>query len=79
MIIMLASRMGREVDGPYPPGQGLVGALARGADRKGRAPLVEAGTLPQPAPIADPDDTARLGVRRSDRLDGVLHKYEHAS
>ncbi|GED90777.1 hypothetical protein TNCT6_78620 [Streptomyces sp. 6-11-2] len=34
---------------------------------------------PVPTPIADPDETARLGIRRSDRLGGVLHEYEHAA
>ncbi|MFD6323124.1 hypothetical protein ACFWOL_09690 [Streptomyces sp. NPDC058442] len=32
-----------------------------------------------PAPIADPDEMARLDMRRSDRLGGILHEYEHAS
>ncbi|MFI8305156.1 integrase core domain-containing protein [Streptomyces sp. NPDC085927] len=34
---------------------------------------------PLPAPIADPDETARLDIRRSDRLGGVLHEYEHVA
>ncbi|WP_258308484.1 integrase core domain-containing protein [Streptomyces sp. NWU339] len=34
---------------------------------------------PLPAPIADPDELARLGMRRSDRLGGVLHASEHAA
>ncbi|MFD5658590.1 integrase [Streptomyces hirsutus] len=34
---------------------------------------------PLPTPIADPDETARLDIRRSDRLGGVLHAYEHAA
>lgn len=32
-----------------------------------------------PAPIADPDNIARLHVRRRDRLGGILHEYEHAA
>ncbi|MEU2599823.1 transposase [Streptomyces hirsutus] len=34
---------------------------------------------PLPAPIADPDEMARLDMRRSDRLGSILHEYEHAS
>ena len=34
---------------------------------------------PLPAPIADPDETARLHIRRSDRLGGILHAYEHTA
>ncbi|WP_406729170.1 integrase core domain-containing protein [Streptomyces sp. GD-15H] len=33
---------------------------------------------PLPPPIADPDQIARLEVRR-DRLGGLLHEYEHAA
>jgi putative transposase len=32
-----------------------------------------------PAPIADPDKIAHLDVRRRDRLDGILHEYEHSA
>ncbi|MEV0136838.1 integrase core domain-containing protein, partial [Dactylosporangium sp. NPDC050688] len=34
---------------------------------------------PLPTPIADPDQIARLRVRRHDRLGGILHEYEHAA
>ncbi|MFC5959331.1 integrase core domain-containing protein [Streptomyces pratens] len=34
---------------------------------------------PLPPPIADPDQITRLGVRRRDRLGGLLHEYEHAA
>jgi putative transposase len=34
---------------------------------------------PLPAPIADPDQLARLRVRRHDRLGGILHEYAHAA
>jgi putative transposase len=34
---------------------------------------------PLPAPIADRDNLARLGIRRGDRLGGILHEYEHAA
>jgi putative transposase len=34
---------------------------------------------PLPEPITDPDDIARLDVRRRDRLGGILHEYRHAS
>ncbi|MFE7328545.1 integrase [Streptomyces sp. NPDC057565] len=34
---------------------------------------------PLPTPIADPDETARLAIRRSDRLGTILHAYEHAA
>jgi putative transposase len=34
---------------------------------------------PLPAPIADRDDLAGLGIRRGDRLGGILHEYEHAA
>lgn len=48
----------------HPPHQGIANAR----------PL-----NPLPAPIADPDETVRLDIRRSDRLGGVLHEYEHAA
>jgi len=34
---------------------------------------------PLPVPITDPDQIARLDIRRRDRLDGILHEYEHAA
>ncbi len=34
---------------------------------------------PLPPPIADPDKTTRLDIRRRDRLGGILHEYEHAA
>ncbi|SCE95917.1 Integrase core domain-containing protein [Micromonospora viridifaciens] len=34
---------------------------------------------PLPAPIADPEQIARLNIRRRDRLGGILHEYEHAA
>jgi putative transposase len=34
---------------------------------------------PLPTPITDPDDIARLDVRRRGRLGGILHEYRHAS
>jgi putative transposase len=34
---------------------------------------------PLPTPIVDPDEIARLRVRRHDRLGGILHEYEHAA
>ncbi|WP_369362587.1 integrase core domain-containing protein [Streptomyces sp. CG4] len=34
---------------------------------------------PLPAPIADPDQIARLDIRRRDGLGGILHEYEHAA
>ncbi|MGW1091388.1 integrase core domain-containing protein [Streptomyces sp. NPDC002596] len=34
---------------------------------------------PLPAPITDTATMARLDVRRSDRLGGILHEYEHAT
>jgi transposase InsO family protein len=34
---------------------------------------------PLPAPIADPAQLANLDIRRSDRLGGILHEYEHAA
>jgi transposase InsO family protein len=34
---------------------------------------------PLPAPIADPAQLTNLGIRRSDRLGGILHEYEHAA
>src|SRR5258708_24914485 len=33
---------------------------------------------PLPTPIADPDQIARLRVRRRDRLGGILHEYQPA-
>jgi putative transposase len=34
---------------------------------------------PLPTPITDPDQIARLGLRRRERLGGILHEYEHAA
>jgi putative transposase len=34
---------------------------------------------PLPTLIAEPDQIARLRVRRRDRLGGILHEYEHAA
>jgi putative transposase len=34
---------------------------------------------PSPKPITDPDQAARLGIRRRERLGGILHEYEHAA
>jgi putative transposase len=34
---------------------------------------------PLPTPITDPDQIARLDIRRRDRLGGILHEYEHAA
>lgn len=34
---------------------------------------------PLPAPIADPEQIARLNIRRRDHLGGILHEYEHAA
>ncbi|MGW2426852.1 integrase core domain-containing protein, partial [Streptomyces sp. NPDC001709] len=34
---------------------------------------------PLPAPTTDPEQLARLDVRRRDRLGGILHEYRHAA
>ncbi|MFJ5725270.1 integrase core domain-containing protein [Streptomyces sp. NPDC093149] len=34
---------------------------------------------PLPAPITDPDQMARLDIRRRDRLGHTLHEYQHAA
>jgi hypothetical protein len=34
---------------------------------------------PLPTPITNPDAIAQLNIRRHDRLDGLLHEYEHAA
>ncbi len=34
---------------------------------------------PVPAPITDPGRLARLDIRRSDRLGGIIHEYQHAA
>jgi transposase InsO family protein len=34
---------------------------------------------PLPEPITDPEQIARLDVRRRDRLDGILNEYRHAA
>ncbi|MFB7224470.1 integrase core domain-containing protein [Streptomyces sp. NPDC056227] len=34
---------------------------------------------PLPAAITDPGQIARLGIRRRERLGGILHEYEHAA
>ncbi|WP_372505861.1 integrase core domain-containing protein [Streptomyces malaysiensis] len=33
---------------------------------------------PLPPPIGAPDTSARLNIRRHDRLGGILHEYRHA-
>ena len=35
--------------------------------------------LPLPPPISDPDQIARLDIRRHQRLGGILNAYEHAA
>jgi transposase InsO family protein len=32
-----------------------------------------------PTPITDPEQIARLDIRRHERLDGILHEYQHAA
>jgi putative transposase len=34
---------------------------------------------PLPPPITDPDEIARLNVRRHQRLGGIIHEYKHAA
>ncbi|WP_405590251.1 integrase core domain-containing protein [Streptomyces sp. NBC_01190] len=34
---------------------------------------------PLPAPITDPEQIARLDIRKRDRLGGILHEYQHAA
>jgi hypothetical protein len=34
---------------------------------------------PRPEPITDPHRLAHLNIHRRDRLDGILHEYEHAA
>jgi transposase InsO family protein len=34
---------------------------------------------PLPEPITDPEQLARLDIRRRDRLSGILHEYQHAA
>ncbi|MGW4825762.1 integrase core domain-containing protein [Streptomyces sp. NPDC004227] len=34
---------------------------------------------PLPAAITDPGQIARLGIRRRERLGGILHEYQHAA
>ena len=34
---------------------------------------------PLPGKVVDPDEIARLDIRRRDRLGGVLHEYGHAA
>ncbi len=34
---------------------------------------------PLPVPIADPQQTTRLNIRRRERLGGILHEYQHAA
>ncbi len=34
---------------------------------------------PLPVPIADPQQTTRLDIRRRQRLGGILHEYQHAA
>jgi hypothetical protein len=32
-----------------------------------------------PEPITDPERLAYLGIRRHDRLGGIIHEYQHAA
>jgi transposase InsO family protein len=34
---------------------------------------------PLPAPITDPEQIARLDIRKRDRPGGILHEYQHAA
>ena len=34
---------------------------------------------PLPAPVADPEQIARLNIRRHERLGGILHEYQHTA
>ncbi|MFE4627284.1 integrase core domain-containing protein [Streptomyces mirabilis] len=34
---------------------------------------------PAPVPVADPEEIARLNIRRRERLGGILHEYHHAA
>ncbi|MFF1688404.1 MULTISPECIES: hypothetical protein [unclassified Streptomyces] len=34
---------------------------------------------PLPVPVADPEEIARLDIRRRERLGGILHEYHHAA
>jgi transposase InsO family protein len=34
---------------------------------------------PAPVPVADPEEIARLDIRRRERLGGILHEYHHAA
>jgi transposase InsO family protein len=34
---------------------------------------------PVPVPVADPEQLARLVIRRRERLGGILHEYQHAA
>jgi putative transposase len=34
---------------------------------------------PLPTPITDPEQIARLDIRKRDRLSGILHEYRHAA
>jgi hypothetical protein len=34
---------------------------------------------PLPMPITDPEQLARLDIRRRDRLGGLLHEYRHTA
>ncbi|MFF2133355.1 integrase [Streptomyces olivochromogenes] len=38
-----------------------------------------ASLRPLPAPLADPEKITRLGVRRRERLGGILHEYQYAA
>ncbi|WP_329054797.1 hypothetical protein OG873_36235 [Streptomyces violaceus] len=70
---------------PSPARRAASGAAA-GAAGHGTAPapphqgIADARPLhPLPTPITDPDDIARLDVRRRDRLGGILHEHRHTT
>ncbi|MET8439066.1 integrase core domain-containing protein [Streptomyces sp900116325] len=35
--------------------------------------------MPIPVPITDPEQITRLGIRKRERLGGILHEYRHAA
>jgi putative transposase len=41
--------------------------------------IANARLFPLPPPISDPDQIARLDIRRRQRLGGILNAYEHAA
>ena len=56
-----------------------VAAVASYEHRPHRTFRAAAPLHPLPEPVTDPEQIAHHGIRRRDRLGGILHEYQHAA